>query len=540
MPKLKHETDWLKGQAASEQQPRTKFRAAPAQTAHFEFPCETENQKAIAKNAAEDAAKFAKKTRATPAPAKTVEASHEDTRKARLHAYEAARTKYGTLSIVEKLEAWDKENPELVPETMINLPAIRRNCDENLADLTQQARKEHNANLPKKKQTRVLPPEKNAEIEYLQEMFVQKTVIKALLSKIIGQTATKKMLNGMLQTALYEATDARTPGYKKGAFDASAALRHLAFIGNSGAGKTKAAKLTAKVYFLLGLVPSPTVRLVKASDMIGGFLGETHGKVKAVLKSVGAGIVLVDEAQFLYGGPRKQGYESDAIVSLMEEMEDPNAPAVFFCGYIEGVVRGLVEHDAGMERRVTYVIECDNLTIEELASVFVIMVEDTNFKLDSRITMPQVEALLERNYSDAQRAHVNAGTCQDAVRNLKLYRAERASESNKIMMEIMTDRNRRYTYSKEELEGAMGMKATQKGLREYHNELEKNRKREREEDTDESSEGEEEEEASPPPFTKKTRISHDKLKHATIGKKEEACVTGCGLPCLFCLNKSRA
>jgi len=378
--------------------------------------------------------------------AKTAKDAHDKDKCSRMAEQEKARAKiaadtttYRNMGVFDKFRKWQSVNPEHAIEINIDLDEIEAKSKEAVKTALSQAQRTPKSSVPKAVREKI----------HQDRYFIDLGNIKdALLDKLVGQQRTKNLIRDLFLTLLMREKDRRLPGYRQVAHNPAAALKHLGFYGESGTGKTKAAKIVGLLYFLFGIVTSPVVYLVKAKDLIAGWIGQTELKVEEILAALGNGVLIVDEAQGLKG---KDGYEKNVITTIMSEMEKETSPAVFWCGYPKGLLMTLYEHDQGLRRRIYRMIECVELTLDDLADVLKIMVADTNFEMDC--SKKQLKEYLEAAYSEELRMTENAGVCLQAMRNLETQRAVHYSGPGE-MDTLLNDPCRRYKYGKDEVKRA--------------------------------------------------------------------------------------
>src|SRR5699024_6121845 len=71
---------------------------------------------------------------------------------------------------------------------------------------------------------------------------------------------------------------------------------HVAFTGNPGSGKTTVARIVAEVFHVLGIVSTPTVESVPASQLKGRYLGHTAANTHQAFDAAMGGVLFIDEA----------------------------------------------------------------------------------------------------------------------------------------------------------------------------------------------------------------------------------------------------
>ena len=97
---------------------------------------------------------------------------------------------------------------------------------------------------------------------------------------------------------------------------------HLVFLGNPGTGKTTVARLLARLYHAIGVLPKGQLVEVDRSGLVAGFVGQTALKTQEVIQKAIGGVLFIDEAYALVNQDNGNDFGREAIEVLLKNMED--------------------------------------------------------------------------------------------------------------------------------------------------------------------------------------------------------------------------
>ena len=152
---------------------------------------------------------------------------------------------------------------------------------------------------------------------------------------------------------------------------------HMVFSGSPGTAKSTVARLFGEIMNDEKILPSGNFVEVSRKDLISCFVGGTASLVKKKFEEARGGILFIDEAYSLIDNTQNS-YGDEAINTIVQEMENRREnTVVIFAGYSDRM-KEFIERNPGMKSRISFQIEFEDYTTDELCEIAKLMVAKKN------------------------------------------------------------------------------------------------------------------------------------------------------------------
>merc|ERR1719379_2061594 len=164
---------------------------------------------------------------------------------------------------------------------------------------------------------------------------------------------------------------------------------HMGFTGAPGTGKTTVALRMGQILQRMGYCRSGHVVVATRDDLVGQYVGHTAPKTKEMVKKAMGGILLVDEAYYLYNASNDRDYGQESIEILLNVMENNKEDLVVILAGYKDRMDAFYGFIPGMNSRIGNHIEFPNYGADELVEIGKVMCRELEYEL----TPDAVEAL---------------------------------------------------------------------------------------------------------------------------------------------------
>ena len=132
----------------------------------------------------------------------------------------------------------------------------------------------------------------------------------------------------------------------------------------------------------MGYLTNKTIKFVKRSDLIGGYLGQTAIKTQKVLDECKGGVLIIDEAYSLGNPEGRDSYSKECIDTLTAYLSECPETIVFIIGYKDALEKCFFSFNKGLERRFGYRFSIDKYEPEHLRLILFKIIEQNGWRAD--------------------------------------------------------------------------------------------------------------------------------------------------------------
>jgi probable Rubsico expression protein CbbX len=199
----------------------------------------------------------------------------------------------------------------------------------------------------------------------------------------------------------------------------------MCFTGAPGTGKTTVAVRMGQILAKMGYSRKGHVVLATRDDLVGQYVGHTAPKTKEMIKKAMGGVLLVDEAYYLYNAANDRDYGQESIEILLNVMENNQDDLVVALAGYKDRMDKFFSYIPGMMSRIGNHIEFPNYSADELVSIASVMAEQLEYDIrpDAYPVFKQyIEARMQLPYFS------NARTVRNAMDRARMNAAIRTFE----------------------------------------------------------------------------------------------------------------
>jgi hypothetical protein len=192
------------------------------------------------------------------------------------------------------------------------------------------------------------------------------------LQKLTGMTSVKKTIVGHILYFLMS-------------YEKNKDMIHTVIEGPPGVGKTTLGYILGEIYTNLDIIDQPKnktnnlkFRIVKRSDLVAKYLGQTSHRTQEVINSILGGVLFIDEAYSLGNNDVDDSYSKECLDTLNQNLsEKKNQFLCIIAGYKNALEKNFFAYNEGLRRRFPFTYTIEEYTPNELKNIFLGMLDDS-------------------------------------------------------------------------------------------------------------------------------------------------------------------
>ena len=161
-------------------------------------------------------------------------------------------------------------------------------------------------------------------------------------------------------------------------------MMHTVIYGPPGVGKTELGKILGEIYCELNVLDQNNYKfnIIKRSDLVGRYLGETSIKTQTVIDNCKGGVMFIDEVYSLGSSENRDSFAKECIDVLNQNLSEGKSEFIcIIAGYKDSVDKHFFAQNAGLERRFPYRYIIDDYSASELKQIFLGLIEKCDWKI---------------------------------------------------------------------------------------------------------------------------------------------------------------
>lgn len=237
--------------------------------------------------------------------------------------------------------------------------------------------------------------------------------------------------------------------------DESSDMLHTVIAGPPGVGKTVFGKILADIYLSLGITSRNSFKIVRRSDLIGEYLGQTAIKTQKAIDSALGGVLFIDEAYSLGcndGRRKSDSFSKECIDTLNQNLSEKKGQFIcIIAGYPEELEKHFFSVNQGLQRRFSFHYHIEGYDWKELTEILCRKISSIGWKLDgvAREWLFQDKGFMEGHVKDFPNF---GGDIETLLLNIKIVHGRRVfgmhPREHKLIREIdIRDGYQRYQSS---------------------------------------------------------------------------------------------
>ena len=214
---------------------------------------------------------------------------------------------------------------------------------------------------------------------------------------------------------------------------------HIVIYGPPGVGKTELGKILGEIYCELDILDhnNYSFNVVKRSDLVGRYLGETSIKTQTVIDNCKGGVMFIDEVYSLGSSNNRDSFAKECIDVLNQNLSEGKSEFIcIIAGYKDSVNKNFFSQNAGLERRFPYRYTIEDYNASELKQIFLGLIEKCDWNILDKTEI--TDNFFEENKSYFK---YNGGDLENYLEQVKISHSRRVFGLHQDKKKILTKKD---------------------------------------------------------------------------------------------------
>jgi len=175
-------------------------------------------------------------------------------------------------------------------------------------------------------------------------------------------------------------------------------MMHTMIYGPPGCGKTCLALVLSDIYKALGY-SNGKFKIVKRSDLVAGYLGQTTLKTQKVINEIQGGVLFIDEAYSLGDREGRDSFSKEIIDCLNQNLSEKRSSFIcIIAGYQNELEKCFFAANPGLKRRFPFQYTIESYDARQLSQIFQSMLKNQNWDSASDLTLDHIDQNIQKNW----------------------------------------------------------------------------------------------------------------------------------------------